>query len=51
MTDQQMDLVAELDAIAKDDTPQYMAKQMPVIGPPDPKDPHLVLTIETLQEA
>jgi len=37
--------------LVHDDAPAYMAKHMPVIGPPDPKDPHLVLTIETLQEA
>lgn len=36
--------------IVPDDTPEYMTKHTPVIGTPNPKDPHLVLTIET-QEA
>lgn len=37
--------------VVQDDAPAFMAKRMPVIGPPNSKDPHLVLTIETLLEA
>lgn len=33
--------------LVADDDPAHMAKAMPVIGTPNPKDPHLVLTIET----
>lgn len=35
--------------VVPDDTPEFMAKEMPVIAAPIPKDPHLVLTIETLE--
>lgn len=35
--------------VVTDDEPAFMTKHMPVIGPPDTKDPHLVLTIETLE--
>lgn len=37
--------------VVPDDTPDLMEKPMPVIGPANPKDPHLVLTIEILDPA
>lgn len=37
--------------VVRDDTPDLMDKPMPVIAPPNPKDPHLVLTIEILDPA
>lgn len=32
--------------VIPDDTPQHLTWSPPVIDPPDPKDPHLYLTIE-----
>lgn len=36
--------------VVVDDAPAYMAKPMPVVAPSNPKDPHLVLSIEILKE-
>lgn len=33
--------------VVPDDTPEYMRKEMPVIAAPDPKDPRLLLVVET----
>lgn len=36
--------------VVVDDAPAYMVKDMPTISSPNPKDPHLVLSIEILKE-